>query len=169
MLGKNGIDRKMWNALKSKARHLKFGKSAPCFRHVNQHGDVKLVAELVGVSTITAGHWRKRCDGNDPVSSGFGMAKAIDALSPVSFFNYIEEPAAADKTPAMPVSTNIATPLASNRMSFLLNMKEQVEKSLAEVTTAIEEERQKNAIRQAVNAINSQIAELKARRDALTA
>jgi hypothetical protein len=80
--GSNGINRAMWDILKRLARKniIKGGRIINK-RHDDRRGDMSAVARLVHVDANTAWRWFHRCDTNNPVSSGCGMARALRLLS----------------------------------------------------------------------------------------
>lgn len=107
MYGTNGIDRKFWDKLKIIARKKGLARigNYRCFTYEgniyagydfdDRHGDIMAVAKLVGVKQPTAWLWYHRCDTDNPVSSGSGMAMAIKAIKSKDSYKPVNEPAPA--------------------------------------------------------------------------
>ena len=80
-LGSNGIDRKVYNLLKKKAR----AAAGECYSVIHNPNDLlhddSQIADLVGVTYQAVHNWWSRCDTNFPVSSGCGLSKALSIVN----------------------------------------------------------------------------------------
>jgi hypothetical protein len=89
------VNRKVWNALVVAARNTPAGERVYDYFQksigtsfntylsgkYSEHGDIKLVAKLVGVTTAAAGRWERLCDSRKPVFQSCTLNPIRAALS----------------------------------------------------------------------------------------